>query len=288
MEEKKIINEEVKESLDNKDNIVLTSINSEAIKKISNKKVSLQEKAINALLATLILGGAAFGGYKYYEYQKALDIEISQIPTIEEIMEDQTGTIIFDGEEINIEDLKEQYGLAYYFYEPLTDEQINEQFRGIMKHTTEMLNKSIDVDESIGVCDQYGFFIIWKHDYEIMKALQKADIEYLKPVLLENAQYQKYFNAGNPIKDYTDGFQYGYMDIASYLNSLLEQSSPSYNVDSLSMEVKSFYVKYWKYSMSAIKQAIKDYNLEKEYEEYNPDLFFEEDISYQPVIKIYI
>jgi hypothetical protein len=40
--------------------------------------------------------------------------------------------------------------------------------------------------------------------------------------------------------------------------------------------------------MSAIKQAIKDYNLEKEYEEYNPDLFFEDGFSYQPVVRIII
>jgi hypothetical protein len=256
--EEKLINDDIKS-----ETINLTTINVEGIQKVANKKVSFQKKAINIILSSLILGGAAFGGYKIYEAVKRGQEAYNAIPTVEEIMQDKNDAAI--------DELKEQYGMGYYFYEPLTDEQINEQFQAIMKYIPKMWDKTEKLDMEIGFYDQDGCFYLRGHTYNIKTYEEDLRAKYVAPALKDHLEWYKYYNATSK-SPWFDSY-----DLTVYL----QRGNAATNIDILSMELKEAYVRFWKFKAAAIREAVIKYKMEAEYEEYNPELLDGELFTYE-------
>lgn len=225
----------------------------------------------NLLVITLVIFSISVV-YVEITKKKSIDTAYDNIPEIKEVLHEPSGIINNNGVDVNVDQLKQDYGLAYFLYEPLTDEQINEQFKIILKYSIEMRIKGEEFDDAIGVTDQFGFFRIWQYDYDVYKPFQN-DYFNLRTFLLNYTNFSKYFNAGKPIVEQTEGFIFYSPELDEYESKFLEGSKDFSDIDTISMEQKEIYVRYWKYHMFSIIEQIKKQGLVEIYRTYNPDLF---------------
>jgi hypothetical protein len=250
---KKIINEEDEV----KSNISITSINVETLQKISKKKLTLIKKVGYVLILGTLVGLMSFGYYQGLKEKEDNKPNIDPTPITEIVhgmdydFSNNIGTKEVDGIVYDLDKIKQDLGMLYYYAEPLTNEEIDKQFLGIAEYIKTIDKKNMTISNPNNIFDIHGYSSE-KHDQipeEIMIQIDKETNAKFEAATLNHPEYngvvEIYYNM-----DYS-GHGFDYIHGKVYFKDL-------------TLKDKEQFVRDWKYQLNLLRRTFERARLDPE------------------------
>ena len=230
--------------------IKITNINDKTIKHLSTNKLKLQKTIAIVLFSAAI---AVPGIILNYNYNKMNDLMPTMFyePADEIVLDmyqEDLGYATINGTKVNLNEMRSNLGAMYYYFEPLTNNQIDDQFVGISKYISRInkVNATITNDD-----DQYDINGYLMSDYGLMAGNFEAVIAENKNNLMMFGQTYNHMNMMSKI-----------YDLEEFPNRCFEYINGKLPFDNLSTTEKEKFVRDWKYYFDMIKSARMMSNLD--------------------------